>query len=68
MALYQGILIGILTPNGTPRWPLRTVADGLAEIALVDRLRVRKILPELRADANSPAGLAIPLEMQLKIP
>ena len=43
-------------------------ADGLAEIALVDRLRVRKILPELRADANSPAGLAIPLEMQLKNP
>ena len=46
----------------------RRAADGLAEIALVDRLRVRKILPEFRADdANSTAGLAIPLEMQLKI-
>ena len=68
MALYQGILIGILTPNGTPRWPLRSADDGLAEIALVDRLRVRKILSEFRADANSPARVAIPLEMQLKIP
>ena len=51
MALYQGIRIGILTPNGTHRG----AADGLAEIALVDRLRVRKVLPELGADAKSPA-------------